>query len=111
MQTPNGGEFLAPTDGISCEVNFRRSGLTSTSCQTTTPPRSATLSANGNYTTCSGDHCLRNPSTTSPTLPYGSATGAGPYRCSSAPAGVTCIANGKGFRISKAGISPATSLG
>jgi hypothetical protein len=24
---------------------------------------------------------------------------------------VTCIANGKGFRISKAGISPATSLG
>ncbi len=108
MQTASGGEFLSPSGNISCEVDHQRSGLTSTFCQTNTPPRSATLSADGTYTTCTGMQCLGNPGLTTPTLAYGTTTGVGPYRCSSATTGVTCTANGKGFRISTAGIAKVT---
>ncbi len=108
MQTANGGEFLSPSGNISCEVNYQRSGLTSAFCQTNTPPRSATLGADGTYTTCTGMQCLGNPGLTTPTLAYGTTTGVGPYRCSSAASGVTCTADGKGFRISTAGIAAVT---
>ncbi len=109
MQTANGGEFLSPSGNISCEVNYQRSGLTSVYCQTNTPPRSATLSADGSFTMCTGMQCLGNPGLTTPTLAYGATTGVGPYRCTSATSGVTCTADGKGFRIATSGITPVTS--
>jgi hypothetical protein len=107
----NGGDFLSPSGDISCEVNYQRTGLTSVHCQTTTPPRSATLSADGSYSTCTGQQCLVTPGQTTPTLAVGTTVGAGPYRCSSATAGVTCTAVGKGFIISTAGVSLAEALG
>ena len=66
MQTANGGEFLAPSGSISCELNYKRSGLTSASCQTTTPPRPASLNADGTYTTCTGTNCLGKPGSDNP---------------------------------------------
>ena len=109
MQTAAGGEFLSPSGNISCEVDYHRAGLTQVYCQTGTPPRSATMGVTGKYTTCTGEQCLGNPGTGTPTLAYGTATGVGPFRCESAVTGVTCTADGKGFRISAAGITPVSA--
>ncbi len=109
MQTAAGGEFLSPSGNISCEVDYHRAGLTKVYCQTATPARSVTMGAAGRYTTCTGQQCLGNPGTGTPTLAYGTATGAGPFRCESAAAGVTCVANGRGFRISASGVTRASA--
>jgi hypothetical protein len=109
MQTAAGGEFLSPSGNISCEVDYQRAGLTQVYCQTATPARSVTMSATGKYTTCTGQECLGNSGTGTPTLAYGKATGVGPFRCESAVTGVTCLANGKGFQISTSGVTPASS--
>jgi hypothetical protein len=109
MQTPDGGEFLSPSGNISCEVDYRRAGLTQAYCQTLVSPRSVTMTDTGTYTTCTGEQCLGNPGTDTPTLAYGTATGVGPFRCESATAGVTCVAGGKGFRIADSGITPVSS--
>ena len=109
MQTAAGGEFLSPSGNISCEVDYQLAGLTKAYCQTATPARSVSMSASGAYTTCTGQQCLGNPGTGTPTLAYGTATGAGPFRCESAATGVTCLANGKGFRISTSGIVPVSA--
>ena len=109
MQTAAGGEFLSPSGNISCEVDYRRAGLTQVYCQTVTPPRSVTMGVAGKYKTCAGSQCLGNPGTGTPTLAYGTATGVGPFRCESAAAGVTCVAGGKGFRISAAGMVPVSA--
>src|SRR5580693_8909193 len=92
MQTAAGGEFLSPSGNISCEVDYRRAGLTQVYCQTVTPPQSVTMGVAGKYKTCAGSQCLGNPGTGTPTLAYGTATGVGPFRCESAAAGVTCVA-------------------
>ncbi len=109
MQTAAGGEFLSPSGNISCEVDYHRAGLTRVYCQTGTPARSVTMGLAATYTTCAGEQCLGNAGDGTPTLAYGAATGAGPFRCESAAIGVTCVANGKGFRISAAGITPASA--
>ena len=106
MQTAAGGEFLSPSGNISCEIDYHRAGLTQAYCQTITPARSATMDVTGKYTTCTGQQCLGNPGTGTPILAYGTATGAGPFRCQSATSGVTCTAGGKGFQISTSGITP-----
>jgi len=106
MQTAAGGEFLSPSGNISCEVDYHRAGLTQVYCQTITPAQSVTMNVTGGYQACRGQQCLGNPATGVPTLAYGTETGAGPFRCESASIGVTCIAGGKGFRISTSGITP-----
>jgi hypothetical protein len=108
MQTAAGGEFLSPSGNISCEIDYHRTGVTQLYCQTVTPPRSVTMTAAGKYTTCTGEQCLGNPGENTPTLAYGTATGVGPFRCESATTGVTCVADGRGFRISKSGITPVS---
>jgi hypothetical protein len=108
MQTANGGEFASPTGNITCEVDYQRAGQTKAYCQTGTPARSVTLTASGTYTTCAGDQCLANAGDGTPTLAYGSETGVGPFTCASAAAGVSCIADGKGFLISASGVSAAS---
>jgi hypothetical protein len=109
MQTAAGGEFLSPSGNISCEIDYHRVGLTEVYCQTVNPARSVTMGAGGKYTTCTGEQCLGNPGTGTPTLAYGTATGVGPFRCESAATGVTCVADGRGFRISTSGIAAVTS--
>jgi len=109
MQTATGGEFLSPSGNISCEVDYHRAGLTQAYCQTITPPRSVTMGVTGGYTTCTGQQCLGNSGTGTPTLAYGTATGVGPFACESATTGITCLAGGKGFRISTSGITPVSA--
>jgi hypothetical protein len=105
MQTAQGGEFLSPSGNISCEVDYNRDGETAAYCQTGTPAQSVTMSANGSYTTCTGVQCLANAGIDTPTLAYGTATGVGPFVCASATTGVTCTVDGKGFQISRSGIT------
>jgi hypothetical protein len=108
MQTATGGEFYSPSGNIDCEIDFK-TGLTVTYCQTTNPAESVTMDTSGHYTICTGQQCLANAGDTTPTLAYGTETGVGPFRCQSATTGVTCLANGKGFLISTAGVTPVPS--
>lgn len=119
MQTATGGEFLSPTRNISCEVNSAPpAGSMDASgkplapyamCLTVSPARRASLSAEGVVTTCMGESCLSNAGVNTPTLAYGTETGAGPFTCVSLTVGVTCtVSSGKGFSISTSGI---TSVG
>ncbi len=107
MQTASGGEFLSPTGNISCEVDYNRAGMTQAYCQTGTPPQSVTMDPTGKYRICTGEQCLGNAGINTPTLAYGEATGVGPFLCVSATTGITCTAGGRGFRISRSGITPA----
>jgi hypothetical protein len=109
MQTAAGGEFVSPSGNISCEVDYHRVGLVKAYCQTGTPAQSVSMGATGRYTTCTGQQCLGNPGMGTPTLAYGTATGVGPFRCESAATGVTCVADGRGFRISSSGITPVSA--
>jgi hypothetical protein len=103
------GIFLSPSGNISCEIEYHRAGVNTTGvyCQTDTPARSVKMDVTSKYTTCTGEQCLAN-SDQQPTLAYGTATGAGPFRCTSAATGVTCLANGNGFRISNSGVIPVS---
>jgi hypothetical protein len=109
MQTSHGGEFQSPSGNITCEINYERPGLTQAYCQTGSPARSVTMNSNGSYKTCTGEQCLGNSGEGTPTLAYGKATGVGPFRCESATTGITCAANGKGFRIANSGVTSVTA--
>lgn len=102
-QLAAGGEFQTPSGNITCEMDQAQ-----VYCQTASPARSVKMDATGKYTTCTGEQCLANAGEGTPTLAYGTATNEGPFRCMSAVAGLTCVADGKGFGISNGGITPAT---
>ena len=75
-------------------------------CLTVSPARRASLSAEGVVTTCMGESCLSNAGVNTPTLAYGTETGAGPFTCVSLTEGMTCtVSSGKGFSISTSGIT------
>jgi hypothetical protein len=106
MQTATGGEFVSPSNNISCEVDYHHDGLTQAYCLTGTPAQSVTMGVTGTYTTCKGQQCLSNAGDGTPTLAYGTETGVGPFLCESATTGVTCTTtNGRGFQISRSGIT------
>ncbi len=98
------GAFRSPTKNIACEIEPAASAPVR--CATFSPPELATMDPSGSVTTCYGGQCeLGNPSSETPVLPYGSATGSGPYQCVSAQIGIACtVTGGKGFTISRAGI-------
>ena len=116
MQTATGGEFLSPTRTISCEVSSAPPATSMDAsgkplapyaiCLTVSPARRASLSAEGVVTTCTGESCLSNAGVNTPTLAYGTETGAGPFTCVSLTEGMTCtVSSGKGFSISTSGIT------
>jgi hypothetical protein len=109
MQTSQGGEFQSPSGNITCEINYDPAGLTQAYCQTGSPARSATMKPTGSYKTCTGKQCLGNSGEGTPILAYGNATGVGPFRCESTTTGITCVANGKGFRIANSGVTSVTA--
>jgi hypothetical protein len=105
MQTAQGGEFASPSGNITCEIDYHRDGLTAAYCQTGNPPQSVKMGVTGSYKTCTGVMCLGNAGIGTPILAYGTATGVGPFVCESATTGVTCTADGRGFQISRSGIT------
>ena len=103
--TAKGGFFLSPSLNISCEMDYHRAGLNGVFCQTDEPPRSVSMSQAGAIKKCSGVQCLGNPPENALVLPYGHATSAGPYTCTSRIRGMTCTVGHKGFTISREGIT------
>ena len=63
------------------------------------------LARTGTFKVCKGQQCLGNPAVNTPVLAYGHSTSSGPFRCLSTTAGVTCTVSGKGFQISRSGIT------
>ncbi len=104
-ETLHGGEFLSPSGNISCEIDNGYIGLHQVYCQTISPPESVVLERAGTFKICKGRRCLGNPAVNTPVLPYGHSTASGPFHCLSTAAGVTCTVGGKGFQISRAGIT------
>jgi hypothetical protein len=105
VQTPHGGEFLSPSGNISCEIDNGYIGLHQVYCQTISPAESVVLARTGTFKVCKGQRCLGNPAVNTPVLTYGHSTSSGPFRCLSATAGVACTVGGKGFQISRSGIT------
>ena len=100
--------FLSPSGNISCELDVGRAGIPDAAyCQSVTPALSATLTATGHVRTCSGQGCLGNPPEKDATLAYGRTAALGPFRCTSRASGVTCTGAGRGFTISRNGITAA----
>jgi hypothetical protein len=108
VHSTSGIEIHSPSGNINCQIN---SGPPYPQklvfCFTGAPPQSVTLSESGTYATCTGAQCLANPAQPVE-LPYGQSVLLWPFRCTSAPEGMTCTANGKGFQISKSGITTAS---
>ena len=106
LREPGRAGFLAPSGNISCAIDYG-SGTTANAafCQTLVPPESASLAPDGSVKVC-GIACEGNAAENTPTLAYGNSTELGPFECSSATSGVTCTVSGKGFEISRQGITP-----
>jgi hypothetical protein len=107
LKTATGaGEFLSPSGNIACEIDFGGGGTADrVFCLSFSPPRSVTMSPDGSFRTCTGIDCTGNPGENTPTLSYGASTGVGPFKCVSAASGITCTASGKGFEISRTGVT------
>lgn len=106
-----GGMFTSPTQNIVCQI--QTTGTEQVRCASFTPAHLVEMAADGTYTSCSGSQCeLGNPGTGIPVLPYGTATGDGPFLCLSTTSGVTCTnTSGKGFAISRAGVRAVAGPG
>jgi hypothetical protein len=108
-QTASGSEFYSPSKNISCEIDAATGpgGTNAVLCLTLSPPRSATLTASGTLTNCSGPNCLANAGVNTPTLPYGFSITLGAINCLSMSTGMKCtLGNGDGFVIATAGVTP-----
>jgi hypothetical protein len=107
-QTATSTEFFSPSQNISCEIdfNFGPSSQSQTLCLTINPARSVVLKTDGSLTECTGQNCLSNAGTNTPTLAYGQAITLGPFTCRSSTAGITCtVQSGAGFLIAAAGVT------
>jgi hypothetical protein len=83
------------------------SATTGALCLSFSPPKSVTLQTDSNLTECTGESCLSNAGTDTPTLAYGQSITLGPFTCTSSTAGMKCtLANGDGFLISSAATTP-----
>jgi len=104
------GAFYSPSGNISCELNYHLDGQILMSCQMIAPRVWVEMGVTGKYTiACTGKGCGPLSPQPAPTLAYGTATGAGPFRCTSATTGVTCLADGRGFQISRSGVTPESA--
>ncbi len=102
-------EFYSPSQNISCEIDYAVTGTPTESvyCETGTPAQSVVMASDGSLKTCSGMQCESNAGVDTPTLAYGDSTGVGPFRCTSTVEAMVCTATGgKGFSISRSGITP-----
>ncbi len=99
--------FLSPSRNLSCELHTD-GGPPSAYCQSASSTQSVMMDASGNFTPCNGGQCMGDPALETPTLNYGQTARLGPFACLSGTEGMTCtVGSGRGFVISRAGISPA----
>jgi len=75
-------------------------------CQSASSTQSVSMDSSGNFTPCTGDHCMGDPALETPTLAYGQTARLGPFACVSSTDGMTCTVAGRGFIISRSGVFP-----
>ncbi len=108
-QTATVTEFYSPTKNISCEIDSANgpAGVNQALCLTLSPAQSATLTASGTLTKCSGQTCLSNAGENTPTLNYETSITLGSITCLSLTTGMKCtLSSGAGFTIASSGITP-----
>jgi hypothetical protein len=108
-QTASVTEFYSPSKNISCEIDSATgpAGVNQALCLTLSPAQSATLTASGTLTKCSGQTCLSNAGENTPTLNYGVSITLGSITCLSMAAGMKCTLSSRaGFTIASSGITP-----
>ncbi len=96
-------EYRSPSRNIGCQMD-----AAFVICGTRTPIQKATLTPNGRLQACRrGLRCAGDLGQGAFVLRYGKSVRVGPFRCTSRKTGMTCVAikTGKGFRISRAGIT------
>ena len=104
--------FTSPSGNIGCEINFQRgSGIPDGAyCMARTPtlPSNVTIRPDGSLANvCTNDwSCGSNGPQDQGVLAYGQRAVLGPFTCLSEESGMTCTANGRGFKISSSGIAP-----
>lgn len=65
------------------------------------------MDASGNVTPCTGNECMGDPASDTPTLAYGQTARLGPFACLSSTDDMTCtVDSGGGFAISRDGVYP-----
>jgi hypothetical protein len=98
-----GAEFRSPSRNIGCQME-----AAFVICGTTKPIQKATLTPNGRLQACRrGLRCAGDLGQGAFILRYGKSVRVGPFRCVSRKTGMSCVVikTGKGFRISRAGIT------
>ena len=109
--------FRSPSGNIHCEMSFQRTAPAAYGedflpdyayCMSGTPLQSVSIRSDGSLKrVCTDDvSCGSNAPLDEGVLPYGQSAVLGPFTCLSEESGMTCTANGRGFRISSAGIVP-----
>ena len=101
--------FHSPSGNISCEIDYQRGSGTPDSayCVSFEPPQHVSMNPDGVLAVCKGESCLSNGPIDQVNLPYDHTTGLGPFTCLSEVTGLTCtVASGRGFTISRSGITP-----
>jgi hypothetical protein len=103
------GAFLSPDRNLACQVAQNPSSQVR--CVSFAPPLLVVMTADGTLTRCTGGSCaLGSPASGTPILAYGSGVGNPEFVCVSTTAGITCtVPAGRGFTISKAGVTTAGS--
>jgi len=103
------GAFLSPTRNLGCQIAQNPSSQVR--CVSFSPPQLATMTTDGTLTQCTGNTCeLGNPAMETPVLAYGAAIGNTAFLCLSTTTGITCtVPSGRGFTISRSGISAVGS--
>lgn len=104
--------FRSPSGRIHCEMSYQRQSdiPDGAYCTAATPtlPSSVGIGADGSMRiVCTNSwSCGSNGPTDEVVLPYGQTATLGSVTCLSEESGMTCTADGRGFKISSAGIFP-----
>lgn len=109
--------FRSPTGNIHCQVEFQRAAPAaagggflpdSAYCMSVNPLQHVILRSDGSLAgICTNEaRCGSNGPQDEGVLNYGQSAVLGPFTCTSQESGMTCTANGRGFKISSSGIAP-----
>ena len=109
--------FRSPTGNIHCQVEFRRAAPAaagggflpdSAYCMSVKPLQHVILRSDGSLAgICTNEaRCGSNGPQDEAVLYYSQSAVLGPFTCTSEESGMTCTANGRGFKISSSGIAP-----
>jgi hypothetical protein len=98
--------FHTPNGNIECELDDGGGAGVQAYCQSTQPPRSVTLGADGKLKRCTGVGCIGNGPDNASVLEYGHSVTLGPFTCRGGINAISCtVKRGAGFSISRSAVT------